>query len=90
LTVTKEVEALGLKTVLWTIDSLDWADPIADSITQRVLSQVAAAKKGILLMHDIHKQSVAALPRYPGRAEQAGLHVSDSPTAISLCRRVHR
>src|SRR4029453_10177006 len=63
LTVTKEVEALGLKSVLWTIDSLDWADPISDSITQRVLNQVAAAKKGILLMHDIHKQSVAALPR---------------------------
>jgi peptidoglycan/xylan/chitin deacetylase (PgdA/CDA1 family)/uncharacterized caspase-like protein len=63
LTVTKEVEALGLKSVLWTIDSLDWADPISDSIIQRVLNQVAAAKKGILLMHDIHKQSVAALPR---------------------------
>ena len=63
LTVSKEVEALGLKSVLWTLDSLDWADPISDSIAQRVLTQVTAAKKGILLMHDIHKQSVAALPR---------------------------
>ncbi|HKA17274.1 MAG TPA: polysaccharide deacetylase family protein [Blastocatellia bacterium] len=63
LTLSKEVEALGLKSVLWTLDSLDWADPISDSIARRVLTQVTAAKKGILLMHDIHKQSVAALPR---------------------------
>ena len=60
--VLKEVEALGLKSILWTLDSLDWADPISESVAQRVLAQVAVAKKGILLMHDIHKQSVAALP----------------------------
>src|SRR5215813_8998402 len=61
--VTKEVESLGLKSILWTLDSMDWADPIPESIVQRVLAQVAASKKGVLLMHDIHKQSVAALPR---------------------------
>ncbi len=61
--VLKEVEALGMKSILWTLDSMDWADPIPESVVQRVLSQVAAAKKGVLLMHDIHKQSVAALPR---------------------------
>lgn len=62
-TVLKEVEALGLKSILWTLDSMDWADPISESITQRVLAQVAVSKKGILLMHDIHKQSVVALPK---------------------------
>ncbi len=62
-TVMKEVESLGLKSILWTLDSMDWADPISESIAQRVLAQVAVAKKGVLLMHDIHKQSVAALPR---------------------------
>src|SRR4030095_12653739 len=61
--VLKEVEGLGMKSILWTLDSMDWADPIADSISQRVLAQVAVAKKGVLLMHDIHKQSVAALPK---------------------------
>src|SRR6266404_4504067 len=61
--VLKEVEALGMTSILWTLDSLDWADPISESVAQRVLAQVATAKKGILLMHDIHKQSVAALPR---------------------------
>lgn len=62
-TVLKEVEALGMKSILWTLDSMDWADPIPESVAQRVLAQVNAAKKGILLMHDIHKQSVVALPR---------------------------
>src|SRR6185436_18853071 len=61
--ILKEVEALGMKSILWTLDSMDWADPIAESVAQRVLAQVAAARKGVLLMHDIHKQSVAALPR---------------------------
>jgi peptidoglycan/xylan/chitin deacetylase (PgdA/CDA1 family)/uncharacterized caspase-like protein len=61
--VRKEIDSLGLKSILWTIDSMDWADPISESIVQRVLGQIAVAKKGVLLMHDIHKQSVAALPR---------------------------
>ncbi|MBO0720471.1 MAG: polysaccharide deacetylase family protein, partial [Blastocatellia bacterium] len=60
--VRNEVESLGLKSILWTIDSLDWADPISESIVQRVMGQVGKSKKGVLLMHDIHKQSVAALP----------------------------
>ncbi|MBO0726608.1 MAG: polysaccharide deacetylase family protein, partial [Blastocatellia bacterium] len=61
--VRKEVESLGLKSILWTLDSMDWADPIPESIVQRVLAQVNVAKKGVLLMHDIHMQSAAALPR---------------------------
>lgn len=61
-TVLREVEALGMKSILWTLDSMDWADPIPESVAQRVLAQVNTAKKGILLMHDIHKQSVVALP----------------------------
>ncbi|MBO0861350.1 MAG: polysaccharide deacetylase family protein [Chloracidobacterium sp.] len=61
--VRKEIESFGLKSILWTLDSMDWADPIPESIVQRVLAQVKVAKKGVLLMHDIHKQSAAALPR---------------------------
>jgi peptidoglycan/xylan/chitin deacetylase (PgdA/CDA1 family)/uncharacterized caspase-like protein len=61
--VRKEIESLGLKSILWTIDSMDWADPIPESIVQRVLAQVKVANKGVLLMHDIHMQSAAALPR---------------------------
>jgi peptidoglycan/xylan/chitin deacetylase (PgdA/CDA1 family)/uncharacterized caspase-like protein len=61
--VLKDIEAQGLRSVMWNLDSLDWADPIPESVAQRVLKEIHEEKKGILLMHDIHKQSVAALPR---------------------------
>jgi peptidoglycan/xylan/chitin deacetylase (PgdA/CDA1 family)/uncharacterized caspase-like protein len=59
----KEIEAQGMRSVMWNMDSLDWADPIPESIAQRVLKEIEVNKRGILLFHDIHKQTVAALPR---------------------------
>lgn len=97
--VLKEVEALGMKSILWTLDSMDWADPIAESVAQRVLAQVAAAKKGILLMHDIHKQSVAALPRileelskqgYTFLILQGDQFVPSSPPVMAATARANR
>ncbi|WP_267112862.1 polysaccharide deacetylase family protein, partial [Xanthomonas sacchari] len=41
--------AAGLKSVMWNVDSLDWADPVPESIVQRVLEQVGRAQRGILL-----------------------------------------
>jgi len=52
----------GLENIMWTIDSEDWADPIPESIAMRVLHQLDESHKGIILFHDIHKQSILALP----------------------------
>lgn len=52
----------GLKSVLWNIDSLDWADPVPSSITDRVLREVDKEGRGIILFHDIHERAVKALP----------------------------
>lgn len=52
----------GLISVMWNVDSLDWADPIPESIADRVLRQVEENKGGILLFHDIHTQTIKALP----------------------------
>src|SRR6185312_7744234 len=60
--VYKQITGEGLQDVLWTIDSEDWADPIPESIAMRVLKQVNESHKGVILFHDIHKQSVLALP----------------------------
>ncbi len=60
--LVKEIESQGMQTLMWNIDSVDWGDPIPESIVQRVLKEINETQKGILLMHDIHKQSVAALP----------------------------
>ncbi|HHW4681590.1 MAG TPA: polysaccharide deacetylase family protein, partial [Xylella taiwanensis] len=54
---------IGLKSVRWNIDSLDWADPVPNSVVRRVLAQVARKQRGIILFHDIHDRAVKALPQ---------------------------
>ncbi len=44
----------------WAVDSLDWQDRNPASIVQRVREQMTATGKGIILFHDIHKQSYEA------------------------------
>lgn len=62
----KELEIIakeqGLTNVMWNVDSMDWADPIPESINARVFKILEKKKRGILLFHDIHKQTVNALP----------------------------
>ncbi len=60
--VLAEVADRGLRSVLWNIDSRDWADPIPQSIAQRVIDEAAHEGRGIILFHDIHGRSVQALP----------------------------
>jgi peptidoglycan/xylan/chitin deacetylase (PgdA/CDA1 family)/TolA-binding protein len=59
--VLDQVTAAGLRSVMWTVDSLDWADPVPESIAMRVLHELNQRHRGIILFHDIHKQSVMAL-----------------------------
>ena len=51
-----------LRSVMWNIDSLDWADPVPSSIAERVLRTVDKEGRGIILFHDIHARTVKALP----------------------------
>jgi peptidoglycan/xylan/chitin deacetylase (PgdA/CDA1 family) len=86
--VVKDTSKLNLKTVLWNVDSLDWADPVPASIAQRVLTQVEKQKRGILLFHDIHDRAAVALPllldelikRYPEAAEAFESALKANPT----------
>ncbi|MCC5576788.1 polysaccharide deacetylase family protein [Microtetraspora sp. AC03309] len=58
--VTEETRRLGLAQILWAIDTLDWRDRVPKLVVQRSTK----AKPGeIVLMHDIHKTTVEALPR---------------------------
>ena len=59
--ILEQVTEEGMKSIMWSVDSLDWADPIPESIAMRVLHQLNEKQKGIILFHDIHKQSVLAL-----------------------------
>ncbi|HCT40729.1 MAG TPA: polysaccharide deacetylase [Moraxellaceae bacterium] len=51
-----------LRSIMWNIDSLDWADPVPNSIADRVLRSVDKEGHGIMLFHDIHQRTVKALP----------------------------
>ncbi|MFN0301520.1 MAG: polysaccharide deacetylase family protein, partial [Burkholderiales bacterium] len=56
------VAAAQLRSVMWNIDSLDWADPVPSSIADRVLRTLEKERRGIILFHDIHERTVKALP----------------------------
>ena len=66
------LETAHLRSVMWNIDSLDWADPVPASITQRVLSQIGKEGHGIVLFHDIHERTVKALPMILSRLVSEG------------------
>jgi peptidoglycan/xylan/chitin deacetylase (PgdA/CDA1 family)/TolA-binding protein len=60
--VRTALTARGLKAFLWAIDSLDWSDPVPKSIANRVVQEVEKMGRGVILMHDVHSQTVEALP----------------------------
>lgn len=56
----KTAESLGLFTIQWDVDSLDWKDLSAGEITNRILNGVKPGS--IVLMHNDGKNTLAALP----------------------------
>jgi uncharacterized caspase-like protein/peptidoglycan/xylan/chitin deacetylase (PgdA/CDA1 family) len=66
------LENAHLKSVMWNIDSLDWADPVPSSIAERVLRTVDKEGRGIILFHDIHERTVKALPAILDRLSAEG------------------
>jgi peptidoglycan/xylan/chitin deacetylase (PgdA/CDA1 family)/uncharacterized caspase-like protein len=56
------VEALKLRSMMWNIDSMDWADPVPKSIAERVLHETTKLQRGVILFHDIQGRTVQALP----------------------------
>lgn len=50
----------GYPTILWSVDPLDWKRPGPSVVTSRILS--GASSGGIILAHDLHSQSVDAMP----------------------------
>lgn len=59
--VRKLIADNGMVHVLWNIDSLDWQEKDPAKILTRVKQLMAAEKRGIILFHDLHAQSVEAV-----------------------------
>jgi peptidoglycan/xylan/chitin deacetylase (PgdA/CDA1 family) len=53
-------DEFGYTTILWSIDPLDWKKPGPSVVTRRIVSR--AGKGSIVLAHDIHSGTVAAMP----------------------------
>lgn len=60
--VLAAIQAHRMRSILWNIDSKDWADPVAKSIANRVIAQARRSDHGIILLHDIHERTIDALP----------------------------
>ena len=60
--VLAAIKAHRMRSILWNIDSKDWADPVAKSIANRVIAGARRCDHGIILLHDIHERTIDALP----------------------------
>ncbi|MBX7231534.1 MAG: polysaccharide deacetylase family protein [Bdellovibrionales bacterium] len=73
--IRKKIAANNLVHVFWNVDSLDWQDKNPNTIFERILKQMKLSNHGIILVHDIHPQSVKAvqkLAEYYSSAENPG------------------
>ncbi len=60
----------GLSEVLWDVDTLDWKHRKSSSVRRSVRTQVR--RGSIVLMHDIHPTTVAAVPRIVTELRRSG------------------
>ena len=65
-TANAEIDAIvngwGLSIWHWSIDSLDFNTPNPDDIVKRVITELEKKQRGVLLFHDIHRQTSLAMP----------------------------
>lgn len=64
--VTSVVEGMGLKPVLWDVDSRNWEPATAAGLTSRVLSALRPHGRNIVLLHDGVTRSATTLAAVPG------------------------
>ena len=58
--VQRVASSLGMSSILWSVDTRDWADRNSNIVCNRTISN--ARPGAIVLMHDIHRTSVEAVP----------------------------
>ena len=69
-TVDAVADSLGLAEVLWSVDTRDWESLSTPSVINEAVT--AAHPGAIILMHDIHPTSVAAVPDIITKLEAQG------------------
>lgn len=68
--VVSTIEGMGLKMIQWSVDSIDWQEPDADTIIDRVVSKTQSGS--ILLFHNDLANTAEALPDLLTSLKQKG------------------
>lgn len=68
--VVSTVEGMGLKMIQWSVDSIDWKEPDADTIIKRI--EEGTVSGSILLFHNDLKNTEEALPTMLTGLKQKG------------------
>ncbi|WP_274361412.1 polysaccharide deacetylase family protein [Paenibacillus thermotolerans] len=79
----KIAHELGLKTVLWTIDTVDWKKPPAASVVRKISARLEPGS--LILMHPTESAS-GALPGIIAEAKRRGFAISTVSDTLSPSR----
>lgn len=66
------IEGMGMKMIQWSVDSIDWQEPDADTIIDRVVSKTESGS--ILLFHNDLENTSQALPEVLTKLKQKGFN----------------
>jgi peptidoglycan/xylan/chitin deacetylase (PgdA/CDA1 family) len=80
--VDREVASLGMVEVMWSLDSLDWEGGTPKQLVARVLQLVRPGS--IVLMHDIHPNTIAALRKLVPALHHRGYRLVTVPELLAL------
>ena len=78
--VDELVRSYGMLEVLWSVDSHDWKGLSSDAIIQRVVGLVGPGS--IVLMHDIHENTVEGLPKLIRKLRRRGYRLLSVPEML--------
>jgi peptidoglycan-N-acetylglucosamine deacetylase len=63
-------DELGYEIILWDVDPLDWKNPDPSVVANRILKETRSGS--IVLSHDIHAQTIEAMPQTLRELEEKG------------------
>jgi len=76
------LEDYGLDMILWSVDPNDWKKPGADVVARRLVN--GARPGAILLAHDIHPGTIAAMPQVISQLKAKGYEFATVSELIAL------
>ena len=81
--VDRTIRRCGYRSVLWNAEGRDWnADYQPDLWVARAMGAVALHKRSVVLLHDIHRTTAAALPAFIRLLRELGGVTFGRPSAL--------